>query len=132
MTKQRSQPRAVSVLCIFVGVACGLFILTGLVSAFAPQLYRNDVLTTSAAEIPSQLELVAALSCLALGLVGIWLIQELRKGSQTALLLVQTLATINIIFSFFRLPFGLIFIVSNVFALILTRTATVQKWVSQQ
>jgi uncharacterized protein YacL len=132
VTKQRSQPRAVSALCVFVGFACGLFILIGVVSAFAPQLFRNNLLTTSVDQIPSQLELVAAISCLILGLVGIWLIQELRNGSQTALLLVQTLATINIIFSFFRLPFGLFFMVFNVVALRLTRTATVKKWVSQQ
>lgn len=121
----------ISVLLVLVGLASAIYISIGMVSAFAPQLYRNNSGTTSGNQIPSELELVGAIACLFYGLVGIWVLQELRRKSQTALLLVQTLATLNIIFGFFRFPLGLIFILANVSALVLASSNSAKCWVAK-
>lgn len=124
-------PVVISVLRLLVGLASAVYISIGIVSAFAPQLYRNNSGITSGNQIPSELELVAAIACLFYGLVGIWSLQELRQKSQTALLLVQTLAILNIIFGFFRFPLGLIFVLANVLALVLTRSKSAKNWVAK-
>jgi hypothetical protein len=131
VTKQRSQPVVISVLVFLVGLGSAVYILVGIVSAFAPQLYRDNSGITSGNQIPSELELVGAIACLFYGLVGIWSLQELRQKSQTALLLVQSLATLKIIFGFFRFPLGLIFVLANILALVLARSNSAKSWVAK-
>lgn len=131
MNNQRSQPVVITVLLFLIGSFSAGFISVGIVSAFAPQLLRDGIGLTSGPQIPSELELVAAIACLFYGLVGIWGFQELRKKSQTALLLVQSLATLNIIFGLFRFPLGLFLVSLNVLALVLARSATTKSWVGK-
>jgi hypothetical protein len=116
---------------LLVGLGGATFILLGLVTAFAPQLYRDSSGFTSGNQIPSVLELAGAIACLFYGLVWIGSLQALRQKSQTALLLIQCLGALNIIFSLFRFPLGLFLVLFNVLALILATSNTAKSWVAK-
>ena len=131
MTKQRSQPVVISLLLLLVGLGSAIYILIGIVTAFAPQLFRDIRGVPSGNQIPSVLELAAAIACVFYGLVGIWSIHEIRQKSQTAILLVQSLAALNIIFGFFRFPLGLFLVLLNLLALFLARSNTVKSWATK-
>lgn len=130
MTKQRSQPAVISALVTLVGCGGVAYIYVGLVSAFAPQLYRGRAGIASGTQIPSVLELVGAIACLFYGFIAIWSLRAIRRKSQLALLLVQSLATLNIIFGLFRFPFGLFFVLLNVSVIVLSRSNTAKNWVT--
>ena len=125
----------------WVGLGSATFILLGIVTAFAPQLYRTYLLGPisptfdnsgfSGNQIPSVLELAGAIACLFYGLILIWALLELRQKSRTALLLIQCLFTLTIIFALFRFPSGIVIALLNVLALILTNSNTVKSWVAK-
>ena len=64
-----------------------------------------------------------------MGFVYIWVIRELLTRSQVAYTLISTVATINILFSLFRFPLGLIPLALNLTAIFLIRSKSAKSWI---
>jgi hypothetical protein len=66
-----------------------------------------------------------------LALIYLWISRLALAGSQTAYVLINFLAIINIIFALFSLPIGWGMIALNVLVLIAVNTANAKNWLSQ-
>ena len=61
----------------------------------------------------------------------VWLARLTGIGSQQAHVIIQALAVINIIFGFFRLPYGWSAIIINAIILALVSTSSAKAWFQQ-
>jgi hypothetical protein len=66
-----------------------------------------------------------------LGIMYLWLARITLAGSETALVLIQFLAVLNIVFGFFRLPYGWGIILLSILILIMVSSAQSKAWFSQ-
>lgn len=98
---------------------------------FGPDLAVTD-LTGNTQAVPGFVLVVNGLLSVVLGLMYLWLARQALIGTRTAYLLVNILATINIVFGLLRLPYGWVVIGLSAVALLAANTARARDWFSQQ
>lgn len=82
-------------------------------------------------EVPTFWLFMNGLLSAVLGIMYLWLARITLAGSETALVLIQFLAVLNIVFGFFRLPYGWGIILLSVLILIMVSSAQSKAWFSQ-
>lgn len=100
-------------------------------SPFGPDLAVTD-LTGNTQSVPGFVLVINGLLSVVLGLMYLWLARETLIGSRTAYLLVNILATINIVFGLLRLPYGWVVIGLSAVALLAANTSRAREWFTQQ
>jgi hypothetical protein len=124
-----TRPLSISLTAFFVVIAAVANFLLGIILVLAIKPLEFDLESGSGFSKPSQVELVAGISCIIMGFVYIWVIRELLTRSQVAYTLISTVATINILFSLFRFPLGLLTLALNLTALFLIRSKSAKSWI---
>jgi len=124
-----TRPLSISLTAFFVVIAAVANFLLGIILVLAIKPLEFDLESGSGFSKPSQVELVAGISCIILGFVYIWVIRELLTRSQVAYTLISTVATINILFSLFRFPLGLLTLALNLTAIFLIRSKSAKSWI---
>jgi hypothetical protein len=124
-----TRPLSISLTAFFVVIAAVANFLLGIILVLAIKPLEFDLESGSGFSKPSQVELVAGISCIIMGFVYIWVIRELLTRSQVACTLISTVATINILFSLFRFPLGLLTLALNLTALFLIRSKSAKSWI---
>jgi nitrate reductase gamma subunit len=81
--------------------------------------------------IPFGWLIVSGILAVILGLMYFWIARLALAGSQTAYLLVNFIAILNIFYALFSLPFGWGALALNVLVLILVNTQNAKAWLSQ-
>lgn len=102
----------------------------GLVISLAPELLKAIKVIKTASGAPPQLLIITGIACIAFGFVFLWVFKEIFNKSQFAIVMIYTIPSINIIFSIFRWPFGLIFVAVNLLILLLIRSPSARQWLS--
>jgi hypothetical protein len=123
-----TRPLSISLTAFFVVIAAVANFLLGIILVLAIKPLEFDLESGSGFSKPSQVELVAGISCIIMGFVYIWVIRELLTRSQVAYTLISTVATINILFSLFRFPLGLLTLALNLTAIFLIRSKSAKSW----
>lgn len=129
MSNSGTRPLSISLTAFFVVIAAVANFLLGIILVLAIKPLEFDLESGSGFSKPSQVELVAGISCIIMGFVYIWVIRELLTRSQVAYTLISTVATINILFSLFRFPLGLLTLALNLTALFLIRSKSAKSWI---
>jgi hypothetical protein len=124
-----TRPLSISLTAFFVVIAAVANFLLGIILVLAIKPLEFDLESGSGFSKPTQVELVAGISCIIMGFVYIWVIRELLTRSQVAYTLISTVATINILFSLFRFPLGLLTLALNLTALFLIRSKSAKSWI---
>jgi hypothetical protein len=124
-----TRPLSISLTAFFVVIAAVANFLLGIILVLAIKPLEFDLESGSGFSKPSQVELVAGISCIIMGFVYIWVIRELLTRSQVAYTLISTVATINILFSLFRFPLGLLTLALNLTAIFLIRSKSAKSWI---
>jgi len=124
-----TRPLSISLTAFFVVIAAVANFLLGIILVLAIKPLEFDLESGSGFSKPSQVELVAGISCKIMGFVYIWVIRELLTRSQVAYTLISTVATINILFSLFRFPLGLLTLALNLTAIFLIRSKSAKSWI---
>jgi hypothetical protein len=124
-----TRPLSISLTALFVVIAAVANFLLGIILVLAIKPLEFDLESGSGFSKPSQVELVAGISCIIMGFVYIWVIRELLTRSQVAYTLISTVATINILFSLFRFPLGLLTLALNLTAIFLIRSKSAKSWI---
>lgn len=127
MSNSGTRPLSISLTAFFVVIAAVANFLLGIILVLAIKPLEFEL--ASGFSKPSQVELVAGISCIIMGFVYIWVIRELLTRSQVAYTLISTVATINILFSLFRFPLGFIPLALNLTALFLIRSKSAKSWI---
>ena len=128
MSNSGTRPLSISLTAFFVVIAAVANFLLGIILVLAIKPLEFDLESGSGFSKPSQVELVAGISCIIMGFVYIWVIRELLTRSQVAYTLISTVATINILFSLFRFPLGLLTLALNLTAIFLIRSKSAKSW----
>ena len=126
------RPGGVTFVAILVGVlgvlaivhAIWLFILSLSSSATLNALFQGESVSRFT------LLLLALLSFL-LGLIYWWIVQLVMVGSESARIIIVMITIINIVFSLFDLPYGIVPIILNLIVLGLVSTASAKLWFTQ-
>lgn len=129
MSNSGTRPLSISLTALFVVIAAVANFLLGIILVLAIKPLEFDLESGSGFSKPSQVELVAGISCIIMGFVYIWVIRELLTRSQVAYTLISTVATINILFSLFRFPLGLLTLALNLTAIFLIRSKSAKSWI---
>lgn len=129
MSNSGTRPLSISLTAFFVVIAAVANFLLGIILVLAIKPLEFDLESGSGFSKPSQVELVAGISCIIMGFVYIWVIRELLTRSQVAYTLISTVATINILFSLFRFPLGLLTLALNLTAIFLIRSKSAKSWI---
>lgn len=129
MSNSGTRPLSISLTAFFVVIAAVANFLLGIILVLAIKPLEFDLESGSGFSKPTQVELVAGISCIIMGFVYIWVIRELLTRSQVAYTLISTVATINILFSLFRFPLGLLTLALNLTALFLIRSKSAKSWI---
>ena len=129
MSNSGTRPLSISLTAFFVVIAAVANFLLGIILVLAIKPLEFNLESGSGFSKPSQVELVAGISCIIMGFVYIWVIRELLTRSQVAYTLISTVATINILFSLFRFPLGLIQLALNLTAIFLIRSKSAKSWI---
>jgi hypothetical protein len=124
-----TRPLSISLTAFFVVIAAVANFLLGIILVLAIKPLEFDLESGSGFSKPTQVELVAGISCIIMGFVYIWVIRELLTRSQVAYTLISTVATINILFSLFRFPLGLLTLALNLTAIFLIRSKSAKSWI---
>jgi hypothetical protein len=124
-----TRPLSISLTAFFVVIAAVANFLLGIILVLAIKPLEFNLESGSGFSKPSQVELVAGISCIIMGFVYIWVIRELLTRSQVAYTLISTVATINILFSLFRFPLGLLTLALNLTAIFLIRSKSAKSWI---
>ncbi len=119
---------ALVVLSAIFDLAFGIWMV---LAPFGPDLTVTD-LTGNAQAFPGFALVINGLLSVVLGLMYLWLAREAMIGSRTAYMLVNVLATINIVFGLLRLPYGWLVIGLSAIALLAANTTRAREWFSQQ
>ena len=129
MSNSGTRPLSISLTAFFVVIAAVANFLLGIILVLAIKPLEFDLESGSGFSKPSHVELVAGISCIIMGFVYIWVIRELLTRSQVAYTLISTVATINILFSLFRFPLGLLTLALNLTAIFLIRSKSAKSWI---
>lgn len=129
MSNSGTRPLSISLTAFFVVIAAVANFLLGIILVLAIKPLEFNLESGSGFSKPSQVELVAGISCIIMGFVYIWVIRELLTRSQVAYTLISTVATINILFSLFRFPLGLLTLALNLTAIFLIRSKSAKSWI---
>ena len=129
MSNSGTRPLSISLTAFFVVIAAVANFLLGIILVLAIKPLEFNLESGSGFSKPSQVELVAGISCIIMGFVYIWVIRELLTRSQVAYTLISTVATINILFFLFRFPLGLIPLALNLTAIFLIRSKSAKSWI---
>ena len=129
MSNSGTRPLSISLTAFFVVIAAVANFLLGIILVLAIKPLEFDLESGSGFSKPTQVELVAGISCIIMGFVYIWVIRELLTRSQVAYTLISTVATINILFSLFRFPLGLLTLALNLTAIFLIRSKSAKSWI---
>jgi hypothetical protein len=124
-----SRPFGVVFIAVLLIIGAVYNILIGFTLMFAP-LRLTDI-AGSELNIPTFWLIISGILSVILGLMYFWLSRLAMVGSQTAYLLVNFLAILNIFFALFSLPFGWGMLILNVIVLIAVNTSASKAWLSQ-
>lgn len=129
-----SRPFGVVFIAILLIFGAIYNIIIGFTLMFMPATLTDnltDLAGSSVNQIPTFWLIISGLMSVILGLLYFWLSRITLAGSQTAYLLVNFLAVLNIIFALFSLPFGWGAMILNVIVLIAVNTNASKAWLSQ-
>lgn len=132
-TPTMKRPGGVTAVMILIWIAAIINIALGVWMLLA-WIGNNPVLTDATGNsitIPTFYLIINGLLSLLLGVMYVWLAKLTGIGSQQAHVIIQALAVINIIFGFFRLPYGWSAIIINALILVLVSTAGAKAWFQQ-
>jgi uncharacterized protein YjeT (DUF2065 family) len=130
VTKPRNPPSSILVVAVLMAFGAVFNFTLGLVFSLAPELLKAIKVTKTASGAPPQLLIFTGIACIAFGFVFLWVFKEIFNKSQFAIVMIYVIPVINIIFSIFRWPFGLIFVAVNLLILILIRSPSARQWLS--
>jgi uncharacterized protein YjeT (DUF2065 family) len=130
VTKTRKTPASILVIAVLMAFGAVFNFTLGLVISLAPELLKAVKVTKTASGAPPQLLIITGIACIAFGFVFLWVFKEIFNKSQFAIVMIYTIPSINIIFSIFRWPFGLIFVAVNLLILLLIRSPSARQWLS--
>jgi hypothetical protein len=125
-----SRPFGVVFIAVLLIIGAVYNIIIGFTLMFAP-LRLTDIAGAELKNIPTFWLIVSGILSVILGLMYFWLSKLALVGSQTAYMLVNFLAILNIMFSLFSLPFGWGMLILNVIVLIAVNTNASKAWLSQ-
>lgn len=128
--KTRNAPMSILVVGVLVGIGAVFNFIIGLLFSLAPEKLKAIEVPRTPSGAPPQLLIVSGVACIAFGFVYLWVIKELFNKSHIAVVLIYTIASINILFGLFRWPVGLIFIAINLYVVFLVRSHSAKKWFS--
>jgi hypothetical protein len=127
------RPAGVSAVIILIWIAAVLNVALGIWMLTA-WIGDNPAVTDAsgnAITIPTFYLIINGLLSVLLGVMYVWLARLAGIGSQQAHVIIQALAVINIVFGFFRLPYGWSAIVINAIILLLVSTSSAKQWFHQ-
>lgn len=129
-----SRPFGVVFIAVLLVIGAVYNMIIGFTLMFLPATLTNnltDVTGKAVENVPTFWLIVSGILSVILGLLYFWLARLALAGSQTAYMLVNFLAILNIIFSLFSLPFGWGMLILNVIVLIAVNTSASKAWLSQ-
>jgi nitrate reductase gamma subunit len=127
-----SRPFGVVFISILLFIAGIYNIIIGFALMFLkPSLSSITNEAVNVDNIPFGWLIVSGILAVILGLMYFWIARLALAGSQTAYVLINFLALLNIIFALFSLPFGWGALALNVLVLILVNTQNAKAWLSQ-
>jgi len=132
-TPTMKRPAGVSAVIILIWIAAVLNVALGIWMLTA-WIGDNPAVTDAsgnAITIPTFYLIINGLLSVLLGVMYVWLARLAGIGSQQAHVIIQALAVINIVFGFFRLPYGWSAIVINAIILLLVSTSSAKQWFHQ-
>ena len=127
------RPAGVSAVIILIWIAAVLNVALGIWMLTA-WIGDNPAVTDAngnSLSIPTFYLIINGLLSVLLGVMYVWLARLAGIGSQQAHVIIQALAVINIVFGFFRLPYGWSAIVINAIILLLVSTSSAKQWFHQ-
>ena len=132
-TPTMKRPAGVSAVIILIWIAAVLNVALGIWMLTA-WIGDNPAVTDAngnSLSIPTFYLIINGLLSVLLGVMYVWLARLAGIGSQQAHVIIQALAVINIVFGFFRLPYGWSAIVINAIILLLMSTSSAKQWFHQ-
>ena len=132
-TPTMKRPAGVSAVIILIWIAAVLNVALGIWMLTA-WIGDNPAVTDAngnSLSIPTFYLIINGLLSVLLGVMYVWLARLAGIGSQQAHVIIQALAVINIVFGFFRLPYGWSAIVINAIILLLVSTSSAKQWFHQ-
>jgi hypothetical protein len=127
------RPGGVTLVLALIWIAAVFNAVVGVWLMLAP-LGQNPSVTDfkgNTQEISGFLLFVNGLLSLVMAFIYVWLARLTSVGSQTALVIIQVFAVLNIVFGLFRLPYGWLGILINIGILAIVNTAAAKRWFSQ-
>lgn len=124
------RPFGVVFIAVLLIIGAVYNIIIGFTLMFMP-LSLTDISGKAVENIPTFWLIISGIMSVILGVLYFWLSRITLAGSQTAYLLVNFLAILNIIFAMFSLPFGWGALILNVIVLIAVNTSASKAWLSQ-
>ncbi len=128
------RPASVLFIAILVAISGFFDLIFGIWMVLAPwvdQPTLTDHLGKELAGPPTFWFVVNGLLSIVLGLMYFWLTKMTLVGSQTAYVLVNFLAILNIFFGLFRLPYGWGVMLLSILVLVLANTNNAKAWFRQ-
>lgn len=128
------RPFGVVFIAILLIIGAVYNIIIGFTLMFLPATLTDsltDVTGAAVQNVPTFWLVISGIMSVILGVLYFWLSRITLAGSQTAYLLVNFLAVLNIIFAMFSLPFGWGALILNVIVLIAVNTSASKAWLSQ-
>lgn len=128
------RPASVLFIAILVAISGFFDLIFGIWMVLAPwvdQPTLTDHLGKELVGPPTFWFVINGLLSIVLGLMYFWLTKMTLVGSQTAYVLVNFLAILNIFFGLFRLPYGWGVMLLNVLVLLLANTNNAKAWFRQ-
>ena len=132
MTSSRTRPLPVTAIAVITSIAAFFYFVIGVILVLNPKFDAIGGNADAALSTPTPFELIAGLASITLGFVYIWIVREFLAKSQMSFVLIQTLVILNILFSFARLPLGLIPVAMNLSVLYFIHTKSAKSWLSGQ
>lgn len=128
-----SRPASVLFIAFLVLLSAVFDLFFGVWMVLAPWLHQPTITDHVGNEwqMPTYFFVINGALSIILGLMYIWLAKMTLAGSQTAYVLINFLAMINIFFGLFRLPYGWGVIALSALALILVNTNNAKAWFRQ-
>lgn len=127
------RPASVLFIAFLVAISGFFDLVFGIWMLLAPWVDQPTITDHVGKElsIPTYWFVINGLLSIVLGLMYFWLTNKTLAGSQTAYVLINFLAMINIFFGLFRLPYGWGVIALSALALILVNTNNAKAWFRQ-
>ena len=126
--KTRNAPASILVTGLLIGLGAVFNFAMGLIFSLAPEDLKAIAVPRTPSGSPPQLLIIAGVACIAFGFVYLWVFKEFFNKSPIAIVLIYTIAAINILFGIFRWPVGLLLIAINLLVIFLVRSNSAKKW----